>query len=83
VSADAQLGQRGPELRALLTTTTQTMTQARDLLSEVRSAASSRSADRTNMEAALRDIAAAAAAMRGFASDIERNPQLLLTGRRP
>jgi len=83
VSGDAQLNQRGAELRTLLATTNQAMTQARDLLSEVRSATASRSPDRANMDAALRDIAAAAAALRGFAGDIERNPQLLLTGRRP
>jgi paraquat-inducible protein B len=83
VSADGQINQRGTELRALLATTTQAMTQARDVLSEVRSATSSRATERTNLDAALRDIAAASAALRGFASDIERNPQLLLTGRRP
>jgi paraquat-inducible protein B len=31
----------------------------------------------------LRDLAAAAASLRGFANDVERNPQLLLTGRKP
>ena len=83
VSADTQMNQRGAELRTLLATTNQAMTQARDLLSEVRSATASRAPDRANLDAALRDIAAAAAALRGFAGDIERNPQLLLTGRRP
>jgi paraquat-inducible protein B len=83
VSADGQLSQRGTDLRALLTTATQAMAQARDLLSEVRTVTSSRATDRTNLDATLRDIAAAAAALRGFAGDIERNPQLLLTGRRP
>jgi paraquat-inducible protein B len=82
-SSDAQVNQRGAELRTLLATTNQAMTQARDLLSEARSATASRAPDRTNLNAALRDIAAAAASLRGFAGDIERNPQLLLTGRRP
>jgi phospholipid/cholesterol/gamma-HCH transport system substrate-binding protein len=82
-SSDAQVNQRGAELRTLLATTNQAMTQARDLLSETRSATASRAPDRTNLNAALRDIAAAAASLRGFAGDIERNPQLLLTGRRP
>jgi paraquat-inducible protein B len=44
---------------------------------------SPRSIDRANLDAALRDIAASAASLRGFSSDIERNPQLLLMGRRP
>jgi paraquat-inducible protein B len=82
-STDTQMTQRGAELRTLLATTTQAMTQARDLLGEMRRATASRAPDRTNLDAALRDIAAAAASLRGFAGDIERNPQLLLTGRRP
>ncbi|PPQ29944.1 MlaD family protein [Rhodopila globiformis] len=82
-STDTQMNQRGAELRTLLATTNQAMTQARDLLGEVRRATASRAPDRTNLDAALRDIAAAAASLRGFAGDIERNPQLLLTGRRP
>jgi len=36
-----------------------------------------------NLEAALRDLAASAASLRGFSNDVEHNPQLLLTGRRP
>jgi paraquat-inducible protein B len=82
-SANTQLGQRGADLHTLLTTSTQTMLQTRELLADLRSATSSRSADRANVESALRDLAAAAASLRGFASDVERNPQLLLTGRRP
>ena len=42
-----------------------------------------RGAERANIDSALRDIAAAAAALRGFANDVEHNPQLLLTGRKP
>lgn len=82
-SADAQIGQRGQELHTLLTASSQTMLQARDLLADLRGVTSSRSADRANAESTLRDLAAAAAALRGFASDVERNPQLLLTGRKP
>lgn len=82
VTANGQLNDRGAELRALLAASNQTMVQARDLLGDLRSLTSNRSADRANIDSTLRDIAAAAASLRGFASDVERNPQLLLTGRR-
>src|SRR5208283_6186551 len=83
VSADGQLNQRGADLQKLLTSSNQAMLQARDLLGDLRTATSSRSADRANLESTLRDLAAAAASLRGFASDVERDPHLLLTGRRP
>jgi paraquat-inducible protein B len=70
-------------LSKLLTASDHAMAQARDLVADLRTATSSRSADRANVESTLRDLAAAAASLRGFASDVERNPQLLLTGRKP
>jgi paraquat-inducible protein B len=57
--------------------------QTRDVLNELKSLTSDRGTARANLEATLRDLAATAASLRGFASDVERNPQLLLTGRRP
>jgi paraquat-inducible protein B len=83
VSGDRQVNQRGAELHALLTASSQAVLQARDLLGELKGVASSRSGARENVESTLRDLAAAAASLRGFSSDIEHNPQLLLTGRRP
>jgi len=82
-NADKRLGERSADLRVLLTSTTQTVVQTRDVLNELRSLTSNRGTARANLEATLRDLAAAAASLRGFASDVERNPQLLLTGRRP
>ena len=81
-SGDQQLVQRGAELHTLLATSNQTMAQVRDLLGDVRGLTSNRAASRANLESTLRDLAAAAAALRGFANDVEHNPQLLLTGRR-
>jgi paraquat-inducible protein B len=78
-----QLDQRGAELHALLATSNQTMLQARDLLGDLKGLAADRTASRANLESTLRDLAAAAASLRGFANDVEHNPQLLLTGRRP
>jgi paraquat-inducible protein B len=82
-SGEQQLNQRGAELHTLLTASNQTMLQVRDLLSDLRSLTSERAASRANIDSTLRDLAAAAASLRGFANDVEHNPQLLLTGRHP
>ena len=77
------LYQRGAELRTVLASSNQAVLQARDLLADLKGLTSERGADRANIDSALRDLAAATAALRGLAADVERNPQLLLTGRRP
>ncbi|GBR09477.1 MCE family protein [Asaia siamensis] len=77
-----QLSARGQELHTLLQTSRDTMANANKTMANLQGMTSPRSIDRTNLESSLRDIAAAAAALRGFANDVERNPQLLLTGRR-
>ncbi|AQT05114.1 MCE family protein [Acetobacter persici] len=71
-----QLTNRGADMHATLASATKTLDTLQTILSP-------RSIDRANLDAALRDIAAAAASLRGFSSDVERNPQLLLMGRRP
>jgi len=78
-----QLDDRGAELHALLVQTNETMRHANETLTNLQGLVSTRSPERAELDAALRDVAASAAALRGFASDVERNPQLLLTGRRP
>ncbi len=82
-SGDQQLNQRGAELHTLLTATNRTMLQMHDILSNLKSLTSDRAESRANIESTLRDLAAAAASLRGFASDVEHNPQLLLLGRKP
>ena len=77
------LTQRGGELHTVLQSSNQAVVQARDLLTDLKSLTSERGADRANIDSTLRDLATAAAALRGLAHDVERNPQLLLTGRRP
>ncbi|GBR15181.1 MULTISPECIES: MlaD family protein [Asaia] len=77
-----QLSARGQELHTLLQTSRDTMANANKTMANLQGMTSPRSIDRANLESSLRDIAAAAAALRGFANDVERNPQLLLTGRR-
>jgi paraquat-inducible protein B len=82
-TGDQQLTQRGTDLHTLLAASDQTMRQVRDLLTDARSLTSERAAARVNLESTLRDLAVAAASLRGFANDVEHNPQLLLTGRKP
>lgn len=76
------LSQRGAELHTTLVSANQTVVQARDMLAELKGLTSERGAGRANVDSTLRDLAAAAAALRGLATDVEHNPQLLLTGRR-
>jgi paraquat-inducible protein B len=82
-SGNQQLNQRGTDLHTLLISSNQTMLQVRELLAELKSLASERGAPRANIDSTLRDLAAAAASLRGFANDVEHDPRLLLTGRRP
>jgi len=81
-NSDRQLSGRGADLHTLLISSTQAVKQASATLNDVRSLTSSRSQTRANLDSALRDLSATASSLRGFASDVERNPQLLLTGRR-
>lgn len=78
-----QITARGADLQRLLVNTNATVLQARQTLGDLHQITSPRSDERADLQSILSDLAAAAAAMRGFASDIERNPQLLLTGRKP
>jgi paraquat-inducible protein B len=80
-SADRQLNDRGADLHVLLVTSNQAIANAHDVLSNLQGMTDARSPDRANLESALNDLSDASAALRGFANDIERNPQLLLTGR--
>lgn len=78
-----QLAARGADLHRLLLNTNATVLQAKQTLGDLHQIASPRSNERADLQSILSDLSAAAASMRGFASDIERNPQLLLTGRKP
>lgn len=82
-TGDRQLNQRGADLHTVLASTAQAVRQASETLNEVQGLISKRGETRANLDSALRDLAATAASLRGVASDVERNPQLLLTGRRP
>ncbi|WP_428377546.1 MlaD family protein [Lichenicoccus sp.] len=78
---DRQLAGRGAELSALLRASNRSVGQAQALLTRINALAAPRSAPRADVEASLRDLSAAASSLRGLAEDLDRNPQLLLTGR--
>jgi paraquat-inducible protein B len=82
-NGNTAMQQRSADLHVLLVSANRTMLQAHDVLGDVKGLTSDRAAARVNLEATLSDLAAAAASLRGFSSDVEHNPQLLLTGRRP
>ncbi len=82
-TGDRTLAQRGAELHTLLVSTNQAVAQLHDVLGDVKGLTGNRAAARANLESTMTDLAAAAAALRGLAGDVERNPQLLITGRRP
>lgn len=81
-NTDQQVTERSADLRKLLVSTNQTVLQTRDVMNDLKGLTSNRGEARASFEATLRDLAASAASLRGFASDVEHNPQLLLTGRR-
>jgi paraquat-inducible protein B len=78
-----QVNQRGGDLRTVLISANQTIVQARGLMTDLKSITSDRGNDRADVESVLRDMAAAASSLRGLSNEVEHNPQLLLTGRRP
>lgn len=83
VSADVQVKRGGDDLHHLLASANDTVIQAQKTLHGFDDLSNPRAAARVNIDSLLRDMAAAAASLRGFANDVEHNPQLLLTGRHP
>ena len=74
---------RGPEVKRLLATANQAADNARRITATLDALTSDRSEDRMNLEASLRDLAAAAGSLRGIARDVEADPSLVLRGRAP
>ncbi len=81
VDAHLQLDARGRELSRTLTAADRAVRQAETLLDSLNGLAEPRSQFRGNLEATLRDLAASASSLRGFAETVERNPNALLMGR--
>ncbi|MBV8187335.1 MAG: MCE family protein [Alphaproteobacteria bacterium] len=81
VDARHQLGPRAAELSRVLNSADRAARQAATMLESLNGLAQSRSQFRSDLEAAIRDLAAAAGLLRDFAATIERNPNALLMGR--
>jgi paraquat-inducible protein B len=81
--ADArqQLGVRGEELARVLGAADRAARQADTLIASLNSLTAPRSAFRGDLEAAIRDLAATASSLRGFARVVERDPSAILRGR--
>ena len=76
-----QLASRGGEVSRTLITINHAAGTVETLLSSLNGLAEPRSAFRGNLDASVRDLAATASALRGFAQSVERNPNALLMGR--
>lgn len=83
LAADArrQVDARGNEIGRTLATMDRAVRQAEILLASVNGMTAPRAPFRTDLEATVRDLAASAASLRGFARAVERDPSALLTGR--
>ncbi|MGH8143634.1 MAG: MlaD family protein [Steroidobacteraceae bacterium] len=82
-SAQQQLNSSGSQLHSLLQSSSQTVSDAHEVLGNLKAMTGKDAPDRVNLDEALSNMSAASAALRGFAYDVEENPTLLLTGRRP
>ena len=80
-SLQSVVSARGPEVKRLLASANQAADSARHLAATLDALTSERSEDRMNLEASLRDLAAAAGSLRGIAHDVEADPSLVLRGR--
>jgi len=81
VGTRSQLGARGGELSQTLTEADRAVRRAETLLDSLNTMVQPHAQVRDDLEATVRDLAAAASSLRGFAATIERNPNVLLTGR--
>lgn len=81
VDARNQLKARGGEVSRTLAAANRAVRDAETLLESLNGLAEARSQFRGDLESAVRDLAASASSLRGFAETIERDPNALLVGR--
>jgi len=79
--ARVQLDSRSSELGRTLASVERASRQTETLLTSLNGLVEPRSQARGDLEAALRDLAASANSLRGFARAVERDPSAVLTGR--
>jgi len=82
VAAREQIDQRGGQLGQILADADGIARSAQALLDSVSSMTDPRSPMRGDLEAATRDLAATTSSLREFAATIDRNPSVLLRGRK-
>ena len=81
LDARQQLAARGDDLNRTLANADKTLQAARDVMTSANGIVGSRLQPRDDINATLRDLAAATTSLREFAASIERDPGLLLRGR--
>lgn len=82
-AGQSQLEGRGADLHDLLVSSNEAVLEARKTLGNIERLTNSQSPAQTHLQETLQDLSDASASLRGFSADIERNPRLLVTGRRP
>jgi paraquat-inducible protein B len=81
LDARQQLAGRGEDVTRTLSDADKTLEAARGLIASANGIVALRSQSRGDIDASLRDLAAAISSLRDFAESIERDPGLLLRGR--
>jgi paraquat-inducible protein B len=76
-----QLKASGDELGRVLVSSDRTVREAESLLASLKEMTAPNSQIRGDLQAAIRDLAASASALRGFTHEIERDPSAILSGR--
>ena len=81
VAGEQQLTVNGRQLGRVLETSDRTMRSAEILMGALKEMTARDSPMQSDFQAAIRDLAASAASLRGFSHEIERDPSLILRGR--
>lgn len=81
LNSNKQIQNRNRELHQILISTQQVIKHTSAVMQNMKNLTSKRSIERNNLTIILNNLASASS-LRGFAKDIERNPNLLLMGRR-
>jgi paraquat-inducible protein B len=81
VAGKHQLAVSGDQLGKVLASTDRTVRAAETLVLSVNEMTAPNSRMRDDLQAAIRDLAASASSLRGFAHEVERDPSAILTGR--
>ena len=81
ITASTLVETSGKEITLVLTTANHAATQAEKLIGAVNDLIAPRAQVRSDLEAAMRDLAASASSLRNFARDLERNPAGTILGK--